>query len=55
MEEDLIEVKMKGDVGLVRDAIDLLLEYFEIEEISSSSSGKEGEAHFRLKPGGLDD
>ena len=55
MEEDLIEVKMKGDVKIIRDAVDLLLEYFEIEEISSSRSGKEGEAHFHLKPGGLDD
>ena len=53
MQGDTVEVKMKGEVKLLRDILDVLSDWFNNEEISSSSNGTEGEVHFILGHGGL--
>lgn len=55
MQEEKVDIKMEGEIKLLRDVLDVLEDYFKTEGVSSSIEGEVGKAHLILGHGGLDD
>ena len=57
--EEKVEVRMKGDIKLMRDILDGMAEDFNVvesfEDMVFSSGKKTGKAHLILEHGGLED